>query len=118
MRQSSSDTLALSGGAGIRSNLSACFRQVFYPVITADEHVDGAESVIETLAEHKISAAFFLTGKALDASKMRETGHGRPWKRATMWGPTPMDTYSMLLGKIARNHWSPGNDSKRIYIAI
>ncbi len=41
-------------------------------LFTADEHVDGAESVIATLAEHKISAAFFLTGKSLDASKMRD----------------------------------------------
>ncbi|MEZ6080173.1 MAG: polysaccharide deacetylase family protein [Pirellulaceae bacterium] len=41
-------------------------------MFTADEHVDGAESVMETLAAHKISAAFFLTGRALKAAKMRD----------------------------------------------
>ncbi|MCC7333978.1 MAG: glycoside hydrolase family 9 protein [Pirellulaceae bacterium] len=41
-------------------------------LFTADEHVDGAESVMETLAAHKISAAFFLTGRALKAAKMRD----------------------------------------------
>lgn len=40
-------------------------------LFTADEHVDGAESVLKTLSDHKTSAAFFLTGKALDAPNMR-----------------------------------------------
>lgn len=47
-------------------------------LFTADEHVDGAESVIKTLAEHKIPAAFFLTGKSLNASNMRD------WVRQTV----------------------------------
>ena len=41
-------------------------------LFTADEHVDGAESIIQTLASHNLRAAFFLTGNALDAKGMRE----------------------------------------------
>ncbi|QDS98282.1 glycoside hydrolase family 9 protein [Adhaeretor mobilis] len=41
-------------------------------LFTADEHVDGAGSVLNALSEHKVPAAFFLTGKALDAPNMRQ----------------------------------------------
>ncbi|QEG37540.1 glycoside hydrolase family 9 protein [Bythopirellula goksoeyrii] len=41
-------------------------------LFTADKHVEGAESVINTLAEYNLPATFFLTGKALDAPSMRD----------------------------------------------
>lgn len=41
-------------------------------LFTADEHVDGAKSVLRTLADRDLLAAFFLTGKALDAMAMRD----------------------------------------------
>ncbi len=51
-------------------------------LFTADEHVDGAESVLRTLEKHDLPASFFLTGRALDAPGMRDwtrkaiaTGH-------------------------------------------
>jgi peptidoglycan/xylan/chitin deacetylase (PgdA/CDA1 family) len=40
-------------------------------LFTADEHVDGAESILRTLQARDLPASFFLTGKALDASEMR-----------------------------------------------
>lgn len=41
-------------------------------IFTADEYVDGAETILETLAERDVRAAFFLTGKSLDAPNMRD----------------------------------------------
>lgn len=41
-------------------------------LFTADEHVDGAKSVLKALAGRDLRAAFFLTGKALDAPSMRD----------------------------------------------
>lgn len=40
-------------------------------LFTADEHVDGAESILQTMQARDLPASFFLTGKALDASEMR-----------------------------------------------
>ena len=41
-------------------------------VFTADEYVDGAETVLESLAKYNVPAAFFLTGRSLDAANMRD----------------------------------------------
>lgn len=41
-------------------------------LFTADKHVDGANPILETLTKHKVPAAFFLTGKSLDAPNMRD----------------------------------------------
>jgi len=41
-------------------------------VFTADENVDGAESIFDALAKRDLQASFFLTGRSLDAPKMRD----------------------------------------------
>jgi peptidoglycan/xylan/chitin deacetylase (PgdA/CDA1 family) len=41
-------------------------------LFTADEHVDGADSIFKTLTDRDVRAAFFLTGNALDAPSMRD----------------------------------------------
>jgi hypothetical protein len=40
-------------------------------LFTADKHVDGADSILQTLKVRALQAAFFLTGRSLDAPEMR-----------------------------------------------
>lgn len=41
-------------------------------VFAADEYVDGADSILQTLQSRQLQAAYFLTGRAVDAPGMRE----------------------------------------------
>jgi peptidoglycan/xylan/chitin deacetylase (PgdA/CDA1 family) len=61
---------------GIRRGLSE--RKQLALIFAADEFVEGAESILQTLEAEKAQASFFLTGGALAAPDMRE------WTRRTI----------------------------------
>ncbi len=76
-------------------------------LFTADEHVEGAESVLKTLADRELPAAFFLTGNCTRCTGDARVDTAGSGSRSLCWSPFRWTPALCSVGRSPEHLWSP-----------